>query len=278
MIVAKAVKMANMMNIPILGLVENMSYVVCPDCGKKIPVFGESHTARDRRRVPPAPSGPDAHRPQAGPGRRQRRHRELAGRRAGPGCLRHCRHAEIRFSWRSPLPPRRRGDFCFLGLPRPPPVLPRPACPACPGAPALPAPTRLPCPAPALLPCLPRPGPACPACPGPACPALFCPMRSCPALPPCLPPALPPCRSRLHPPPKNRPLPSKKFIFFAPGGGLFHKTIYISPISANFFIFFHPRRVKASQRHAAGQMFFTRGQPPPAGHCVNYIKLQKKSF
>ncbi len=46
LIVSKAVKMANMMNIPILGLVENMSYVVCPDCGKKIPVFGESHTAR----------------------------------------------------------------------------------------------------------------------------------------------------------------------------------------------------------------------------------------
>ena len=43
MIVGKAVKMAEMMNIPILGIVENMSYVLCPDCGKKIPVFGESH-------------------------------------------------------------------------------------------------------------------------------------------------------------------------------------------------------------------------------------------
>ena len=42
MIVAKAVKMAEMMNVPILGLVENMSYVECPDCGKKIKVFGES--------------------------------------------------------------------------------------------------------------------------------------------------------------------------------------------------------------------------------------------
>ena len=42
MIVEKAVKMAKMMNIPILGIVENMSYVVCPDCGKKINVFGES--------------------------------------------------------------------------------------------------------------------------------------------------------------------------------------------------------------------------------------------
>ena len=42
MIVEKAVNMARMMRIPILGLVENMSYVVCPDCGKKIYVFGES--------------------------------------------------------------------------------------------------------------------------------------------------------------------------------------------------------------------------------------------
>lgn len=43
MIVEKAANMARMMNIPILGLVENMSYVECPDCGKKIYVFGESH-------------------------------------------------------------------------------------------------------------------------------------------------------------------------------------------------------------------------------------------
>lgn len=43
MIVTKAVNMAKKMNIPILGLVENMSYMVCPDCGKKISVFGESH-------------------------------------------------------------------------------------------------------------------------------------------------------------------------------------------------------------------------------------------
>ena len=42
MIVEKAVKMANMMNIPILGVVENMSYYVCPDCGKKHYPFGES--------------------------------------------------------------------------------------------------------------------------------------------------------------------------------------------------------------------------------------------
>ena len=43
MIVSKAVNMAKMMNIPILGIVENMSYVKCPDCGKEIKVFGESH-------------------------------------------------------------------------------------------------------------------------------------------------------------------------------------------------------------------------------------------
>ena len=43
MIVAKAVKMAKKMDIPILGLIENMSYLECPDCKKKIAVFGESH-------------------------------------------------------------------------------------------------------------------------------------------------------------------------------------------------------------------------------------------
>ena len=42
MIVKKAVNMANLMNIPVIGMIENMSYVLCPDCGKKIPVFGES--------------------------------------------------------------------------------------------------------------------------------------------------------------------------------------------------------------------------------------------
>ena len=43
MIVTKAVKMAEMMHIPVLGFVENYSYLRCPDCGKKISVFGESH-------------------------------------------------------------------------------------------------------------------------------------------------------------------------------------------------------------------------------------------
>ncbi len=43
MIVEKAVKMAQMMNVPILGLVENMSYFKCPDCGKEHKIFGDSH-------------------------------------------------------------------------------------------------------------------------------------------------------------------------------------------------------------------------------------------
>ena len=43
MIVAKAVKMANMMHVPVIGFVENYSYLQCPDCGKQIKIFGESH-------------------------------------------------------------------------------------------------------------------------------------------------------------------------------------------------------------------------------------------
>ena len=43
MIVSKAVKMAGMMNIPVLGIVENMAYYECPDCGKRHAIFGESH-------------------------------------------------------------------------------------------------------------------------------------------------------------------------------------------------------------------------------------------
>ena len=43
MIVSKAVKMAEMMNIPVIGLVENMSYFQCPDCDKKHEIFGKSH-------------------------------------------------------------------------------------------------------------------------------------------------------------------------------------------------------------------------------------------
>ena len=43
MIVGKAVKMAEMMDVPVLGIVENMSYYVCPDCGKRHAIFGQSH-------------------------------------------------------------------------------------------------------------------------------------------------------------------------------------------------------------------------------------------
>lgn len=44
MIVGKAVKMAELMNIPVIGLVENMSYIDCPDCGKRIYPYGEGKT------------------------------------------------------------------------------------------------------------------------------------------------------------------------------------------------------------------------------------------
>ena len=43
MIVSKAVNMANMMHIPVLGFVENYAWLECPDCGKKLQVFGKSH-------------------------------------------------------------------------------------------------------------------------------------------------------------------------------------------------------------------------------------------
>ena len=43
MIVKKAYNMAGMMNVPVLGIVENYSYLKCPDCGKEISLFGESH-------------------------------------------------------------------------------------------------------------------------------------------------------------------------------------------------------------------------------------------
>ncbi len=52
MIVGKAIKMAKLMNIPVVGLIENFSYAVCPDCGKHIEVFGKSHleeTAKEFR-------------------------------------------------------------------------------------------------------------------------------------------------------------------------------------------------------------------------------------
>ena len=64
MIVEKAVKMAEMMNVPILGLVENMSYFTCPDCGKQHAVFGDSHieeiaAKHDTRVLAKLPIDPD---------------------------------------------------------------------------------------------------------------------------------------------------------------------------------------------------------------------------
>ncbi len=50
MVVEKAVKMAEMMDIPIVGIVENMSYVTCPDCGKKVYLFGEGRTEEAAKR------------------------------------------------------------------------------------------------------------------------------------------------------------------------------------------------------------------------------------
>lgn len=44
MVVEKAVKMAEMMSVPIVGIVENMSYLLCPDCGREIPLFGQGKT------------------------------------------------------------------------------------------------------------------------------------------------------------------------------------------------------------------------------------------
>lgn len=51
MIVEKAVKMAEMMNIPVLGIVENMSYFECPSCGQKHSVFGESHIEETAKKL-----------------------------------------------------------------------------------------------------------------------------------------------------------------------------------------------------------------------------------
>ena len=65
MIVEKAVNMANMMDIPVLGSVENMSYFECPDCGKKHEIFGKSHideiaAQHDIKAVAKLPINPEA--------------------------------------------------------------------------------------------------------------------------------------------------------------------------------------------------------------------------
>ena len=75
MIVAKAVKMAQKMDIPIIGLVENMSYLECPDCGKKISVFGESHIDEIAKRVQHSGTGKTPDRPEGCRACGQRHHR-----------------------------------------------------------------------------------------------------------------------------------------------------------------------------------------------------------
>ena len=65
MIVEKAVNMADMMDIPVLGIVENMSYFECPDCGKKHEIFGKSHideiaAQHDIKAVAKLPINPEA--------------------------------------------------------------------------------------------------------------------------------------------------------------------------------------------------------------------------
>ena len=83
MIVGKAVKMAQLMDVPVIGVVENMSYVECPDCGKKIMLYGEGKTAPGRGRAGSVFAGPNAHRPQAGCPVRRRQDRGIPGRLAG---------------------------------------------------------------------------------------------------------------------------------------------------------------------------------------------------
>ena len=51
MIVEKAINMANLMKVPVLGLIENYSYVKCPDCGREIRVFGESRIEETAKRL-----------------------------------------------------------------------------------------------------------------------------------------------------------------------------------------------------------------------------------
>lgn len=51
MIVKKAFNMAGMMNIPVLGVVENYSYLKCPDCGKEMKIFGDSHVDEVAREI-----------------------------------------------------------------------------------------------------------------------------------------------------------------------------------------------------------------------------------
>ena len=82
MVVEKAVKMAEKMDVPIVGVVENMSYVACPDCGKKIYLFGEgkSEEAAKRHNLPLLAQMPEARRP-CGRGQDRRVRGHMAERR-----------------------------------------------------------------------------------------------------------------------------------------------------------------------------------------------------
>ena len=73
MIVKKAYYMAKQMDVPVLGIVENYSYLECPDCGKKIPVFGESHVEETAEELGVKVLGKNAIRSEAGICRRGRK-------------------------------------------------------------------------------------------------------------------------------------------------------------------------------------------------------------
>lgn len=51
MVVKKAIKMAEMMDVPVLGLIENYSYIACPSCGEKVKIFGEGHTQETAKQL-----------------------------------------------------------------------------------------------------------------------------------------------------------------------------------------------------------------------------------
>ena len=78
MIVKKAVNMAEMMNVPVLGLVENMSGFQCDQCGKVHDIFGASHVEDSRQGYGHPRLRAPAHQPQAGRRLRRRKHRRCS--------------------------------------------------------------------------------------------------------------------------------------------------------------------------------------------------------
>lgn len=85
MIVKKSIHMANMMNIPVLGLVENMSYLTCPDCGRRIDLFGAQSLEREAAEAGIPRAGAAAARPGASRAGRRRPDGGVYGRLAGRG-------------------------------------------------------------------------------------------------------------------------------------------------------------------------------------------------